>query len=57
MGFNLVKTATLKKLVCLNTKTCPYVSFHVPDPSGGQAWGGAATHRALKGPGSSILEW
>nr|KAF6315230.1 prostaglandin-endoperoxide synthase 1 [Myotis myotis] len=32
MGFNIVKTATLKKLVCLNTKTCPYVSFHVPDP-------------------------
>ncbi|MBW02784.1 Prostaglandin G/H synthase 1, partial [Eschrichtius robustus] len=32
MGFNLVKTATLRKLVCLNTKTCPYVSFHVPDP-------------------------
>uniref|UniRef100_A0A4W2EHL9 Prostaglandin G/H synthase 1 n=1 Tax=Bos indicus x Bos taurus TaxID=30522 RepID=A0A4W2EHL9_BOBOX len=32
VGFNLVKTATLKKLVCLNTKTCPYVSFHVPDP-------------------------
>ncbi|KAF6327957.1 prostaglandin-endoperoxide synthase 1 [Rhinolophus ferrumequinum] len=32
MGFNLVKTATLKKLVCLNTKTCPYVSFRVPDP-------------------------
>ncbi|XP_042769000.1 prostaglandin G/H synthase 1 isoform X2 [Panthera onca] len=32
MGFSMVKTATLKKLVCLNTKTCPYVSFHVPDP-------------------------
>ncbi|XP_034871774.1 prostaglandin G/H synthase 1 isoform X2 [Mirounga leonina] len=32
MGFNMVKTATLKKLVCLNTKTCPYVSFHVPNP-------------------------
>lgn len=32
MGFNIVKTATLKKLVCLNTKTCPYVAFHVPDP-------------------------
>ncbi|XP_004712627.2 prostaglandin G/H synthase 1 [Echinops telfairi] len=32
-GFNIVKTATLKKLVCLNTKTCPYVSFRVPEPS------------------------
>ncbi|KAF6126689.1 prostaglandin-endoperoxide synthase 1 [Phyllostomus discolor] len=32
MGFNIVKTATLKKLVCLNSKTCPYVSFRVPDP-------------------------
>uniref|UniRef100_A0A3Q2ID79 Prostaglandin G/H synthase 1 n=1 Tax=Equus caballus TaxID=9796 RepID=A0A3Q2ID79_HORSE len=30
MGFNIVKTATLKKLVCLNTNTCPYVSFRVP---------------------------
>ncbi|XP_074495163.1 prostaglandin G/H synthase 1-like isoform X2 [Sebastes fasciatus] len=29
-GFNIVKTATLKKLVCLNTKWCPYVNFHVP---------------------------
>ncbi|KAK2489138.1 hypothetical protein MC885_007566 [Smutsia gigantea] len=35
MGFNIVKTATLKKLVCLNTKTCPYVSFRVPDPRWG----------------------
>uniref|UniRef100_A0A2K6SUI6 Prostaglandin G/H synthase 1 n=1 Tax=Saimiri boliviensis boliviensis TaxID=39432 RepID=A0A2K6SUI6_SAIBB len=33
MGFNIVKTATLKKLVCLNTKTCPYVSFRVPGGS------------------------
>uniref|UniRef100_A0A8C4N284 Prostaglandin G/H synthase 1 n=1 Tax=Equus asinus TaxID=9793 RepID=A0A8C4N284_EQUAS len=30
MGFNIVKTATLKKLVCLNTNACPYVSFRVP---------------------------
>ncbi|XP_005743165.1 prostaglandin G/H synthase 1 [Pundamilia nyererei] len=29
-GFNIVKTATLKKLVCLNSKWCPYVDFHVP---------------------------
>ncbi|XP_070759697.1 prostaglandin G/H synthase 1-like [Enoplosus armatus] len=29
-GFNIVKTATLKKLVCLNTKWCPYLDFHVP---------------------------
>lgn len=29
-GFNIVKTATLRKLVCLNTKWCPYVDFHVP---------------------------
>ncbi|KAG7490925.1 prostaglandin G/H synthase 1-like [Solea senegalensis] len=29
-GFDIVKTATLKKLVCLNTKWCPYVDFHVP---------------------------
>ena len=29
-GFNIIKTTTLKKLVCLNTKWCPYVDFHVP---------------------------
>uniref|UniRef100_H3C1G5 Prostaglandin G/H synthase 1 n=1 Tax=Tetraodon nigroviridis TaxID=99883 RepID=H3C1G5_TETNG len=29
-GFNIIKTATLEKLVCLNTKWCPYVSFRVP---------------------------
>ncbi|KAL7392089.1 hypothetical protein ABVT39_019461 [Epinephelus coioides] len=29
-GFNIIKTSTLKKLVCLNTKWCPYVDFHVP---------------------------
>ncbi|XP_029019503.1 prostaglandin G/H synthase 1 [Betta splendens] len=29
-GFKIVKTSTLKKLVCLNTKWCPYVDFHVP---------------------------
>uniref|UniRef100_A0A4X2LJ33 Prostaglandin G/H synthase 1 n=1 Tax=Vombatus ursinus TaxID=29139 RepID=A0A4X2LJ33_VOMUR len=30
-GFNIVKTATLQKLVCLNVQVCPYVSFRVPD--------------------------
>uniref|UniRef100_A0A3Q0QYS6 Prostaglandin G/H synthase 1 n=1 Tax=Amphilophus citrinellus TaxID=61819 RepID=A0A3Q0QYS6_AMPCI len=29
-GFNIIKKSTLKKLVCLNTKWCPYVDFHVP---------------------------
>lgn len=29
-GFNIVKTSTLRKLVCLNTKWCPYVDFRVP---------------------------
>lgn len=29
-GFSIVRTSTLKKLVCLNTKWCPYVNFHVP---------------------------
>ncbi|XP_029960928.1 prostaglandin G/H synthase 1-like isoform X1 [Salarias fasciatus] len=29
-GFEIVKTSTLKKLVCLNTKWCPFVDFHVP---------------------------
>uniref|UniRef100_A0A8D2N0F6 Prostaglandin G/H synthase 1 n=1 Tax=Zonotrichia albicollis TaxID=44394 RepID=A0A8D2N0F6_ZONAL len=30
-GFEIVKTASLEKLVCLNVKKCPYVAFHVPD--------------------------
>lgn len=30
VGFDLVKTSTLEKLVCLNTKWCPYVRFQVP---------------------------
>lgn len=33
-GFNIVKTATLRKLVCLNTKWCPYVAFNVPQDGG-----------------------
>ncbi|XP_066466686.1 prostaglandin G/H synthase 1 [Tiliqua scincoides] len=30
-GFEMVNTATLQKLVCLNVKRCPYVAFRVPD--------------------------
>uniref|UniRef100_A0A3Q2V4S7 Prostaglandin G/H synthase 1 n=2 Tax=Haplochromis burtoni TaxID=8153 RepID=A0A3Q2V4S7_HAPBU len=30
VGFEIVNSATLKKLVCQNTRTCPYVSFRVP---------------------------
>ncbi|XP_075040865.1 prostaglandin G/H synthase 1 isoform X2 [Mixophyes fleayi] len=30
-GFNIVKTASIKKLVCLNVKKCPNVAFHVPE--------------------------
>ncbi|CAH2315878.1 prostaglandin G H synthase 1 [Pelobates cultripes] len=30
-GFNIVKTASIQKLVCLNVKRCPFVSFHIPD--------------------------
>lgn len=32
VGFDIVNSASLKKLVCLNCKTCPYVAFHVPPP-------------------------
>ncbi|XP_028919822.1 prostaglandin G/H synthase 1 [Ornithorhynchus anatinus] len=35
-GFNIVKTASLHKLVCANVKTCPYVAFHVPAPADGE---------------------
>uniref|UniRef100_A0A6Q2XH98 Prostaglandin G/H synthase 1 n=1 Tax=Esox lucius TaxID=8010 RepID=A0A6Q2XH98_ESOLU len=31
-GFDIVNSASLKKLVCLNSKWCPYVAFHVPQP-------------------------
>ncbi|KAM9808154.1 prostaglandin G/H synthase 1-like [Neosynchiropus ocellatus] len=30
VGFDIVKTATLKKLVCENTRWCPYVGFRLP---------------------------
>uniref|UniRef100_A0A667WKN3 Prostaglandin G/H synthase 1 n=1 Tax=Myripristis murdjan TaxID=586833 RepID=A0A667WKN3_9TELE len=30
VGFDIVNSATLKKLVCLNARTCPYVAFRVP---------------------------
>lgn len=30
VGFDMVNSATLKRLVCLNVKTCPYVAFTVP---------------------------
>ncbi|NWI09552.1 PGH1 synthase, partial [Crypturellus soui] len=38
-GFEIVKTASLKKLVCLNVKKCPYVSFRVPDTAEAGAGG------------------
>lgn len=30
VGFDIVNSATLKKLVCLNSRTCPDVGFRVP---------------------------
>lgn len=30
VGFDMVNSATLQKLVCLNVKTCPYVAFRIP---------------------------
>ncbi|XP_051893094.1 prostaglandin G/H synthase 1-like [Pristis pectinata] len=33
-GFDIINTATLQKLVCLNTKRCPSVAFHTPDNLG-----------------------
>ncbi|XP_077593142.1 prostaglandin G/H synthase 1 [Stigmatopora nigra] len=30
VGFDIVNSATLKNLVCLNSRTCPYVGFSVP---------------------------
>lgn len=31
VGFDMVNSATLKKLVCLNAKSCPYVAFRIPN--------------------------
>lgn len=36
VGFDIVNSATLKKLVCLNTRTCPYVAFKVPTEENSQ---------------------
>lgn len=36
VGFDIVNSATLKKLVCLNTRTCPYVAFRVPTEENSQ---------------------
>ncbi|XP_061459709.1 prostaglandin G/H synthase 1 isoform X2 [Rhineura floridana] len=45
-GFEVVNTASLQKLVCLNVKRCPYVAFRVPD---GQEGGGAAPSSGSSG--------
>ncbi|CAM9665018.1 unnamed protein product [Bubo scandiacus] len=44
-GFEIVKTASLEKLVCLNVKKCPYVAFRVPDAAenGSPRDGGSST--------------
>ncbi|NXP38354.1 PGH1 synthase, partial [Leiothrix lutea] len=44
-GFEIVKTASLEKLVCLNVRKCPYVAFHVPDAAerGSPRAGGPST--------------
>ncbi|XP_009867659.1 PREDICTED: prostaglandin G/H synthase 1-like, partial [Apaloderma vittatum] len=44
-GFEIVKTASLEKLVCLNVKKCPYVAFHVPAAAenGSPQRGGSST--------------
>ncbi|XP_032838497.2 prostaglandin G/H synthase 1 [Tyto alba] len=44
-GFEIVKTASLEKLVCLNVKKCPYVAFRVPDTveNGSPRGGGSST--------------
>ncbi|XP_006009312.1 prostaglandin G/H synthase 2 isoform X2 [Latimeria chalumnae] len=34
VGFQIVNTASLQKLVCSNVKgTCPFTSFHIPEPN------------------------
>ncbi|CAG5867792.1 unnamed protein product [Menidia menidia] len=34
VGFDIVNSATLRRLVCLNARTCPYVAFRVPPQEG-----------------------
>jgi len=44
-GFDIVNGATLERLVCLNARTCPYVSFRVPRGQQQQQQGTTVTHR------------
>ncbi|XP_041095637.1 prostaglandin G/H synthase 1-like isoform X2 [Polyodon spathula] len=46
-GFDIVNTASLKNLVCLNTKRCPYVNFHVPVAS-------SEDDRSIKKPSTEL---
>ncbi|NWU61951.1 PGH1 synthase, partial [Pterocles burchelli] len=46
-GFEIVKTASLEKLVCLNVKKCPYVAFRVPDPAEGSSPRGGGSSAEL----------
>uniref|UniRef100_H3CLU7 Prostaglandin G/H synthase 1 n=1 Tax=Tetraodon nigroviridis TaxID=99883 RepID=H3CLU7_TETNG len=39
VGFDIVNSATLKDLVCYNTKTCPFVAFRVPKEAQSQSTG------------------
>lgn len=39
VGFDIVNSATLKNLVCYNTKTCPHVAFSVPQEAQSQSTG------------------
>ncbi|KAG7272794.1 hypothetical protein CRUP_017848 [Coryphaenoides rupestris] len=41
--FDIVNGATLERLVCLNARTCPYVSFRIPQ--GQQQQGTTGIHR------------
>ncbi|XP_074474828.1 phosducin-like protein isoform X2 [Sebastes fasciatus] len=62
VGFDIVKSATLKKLVCLNTRTCPYVAFRVPTEEQSQSGNDDIVNDsdlcyAVSGPKGVINDW
>ncbi|XP_054853932.1 prostaglandin G/H synthase 1 [Eublepharis macularius] len=53
-GFEMVNTASLRKLVCLNVKNCPYVAFQVPEGDGERKEEAASSRSGEKKPSSEL---
>ncbi|XP_019937706.2 phosducin-like protein isoform X4 [Paralichthys olivaceus] len=58
VGFDIVNSATLKKLVCLNTRTCPYVAFRVPtEEKSDSKYDDSDVGSSFSGPKGVINDW